>query len=575
MKYTYKSIIGCAAIVMGLSSCEKKFLEMPLSNTTTIDSIFSTAQKAQGAWANAYVNCLSQGLPTGYDWNAMIQGNLSGELSLGTGMSRPIVLNGMFATGRNEDIAGYTANFPPIRQAYLVIENIDRVKDLSDGDKAIIKAEMKALIAYRYEQMLIMYGGVPVVSKSLEPANDELNIPRSTVKDVLDSIVTWCDQSIPVLPSVWSDNWRGRMTKAAAMAIKAKALLHAARPLFNSATPYLGLGANNGLVCLGNYDANRWAEAVKASEALITEAETNGGIGIINTGNPLADYGTATGVPSNKEIILAYKWVNTNTWAANNWNELPMNAFYNPRFWQATSTVLITNHLERYLKQDGTEQAWPNIDEVRPFADYTARMNEMEARFKISYMPFQMDAVWSNPGNSNWINTAVGNGPGWGVARSVKFYYLAGGRRWFEFPIFRLASAYLSSAEAYNEANDPDKALARLNVIRKRAGLPDVTERDQVRLRAIIQREWAVEMHNENYRLHDVKHWKLTNLGNGVLGGGMRAFVFNGNTAIRATGNTDYTDRVVYTAVWAPRLYLNPFPQAEINKGVLIQNPGY
>ena len=59
----------------------------------------------------------------------------------------------------------------------------------------------------------------------------------------------------------------------------------------------------------------------------ITEAESNGGLHIINTGNPLDDYGTATGVPSNPEVILAWKNINTVLFDAGNWNNLPMNAF--------------------------------------------------------------------------------------------------------------------------------------------------------------------------------------------------------------------------------------------------------
>ena len=82
------------------------------------------------------------------------------------------------------------------------------------------------------------------------------------------------------------------------------------------------------------------------------------------------------------------------------------------------------------------------------------------------------------------------------------------GRAWFEFPIFRLAAYYLTAAEAWNEAGQTTKALDRLNKIRQRAGLPVVTETDQTKLRVIIQREWAVEFFNENYRLHDVKHWE-------------------------------------------------------------------
>lgn len=565
----FKYILAVCIIILG-TSCQKDFLQLPISNTTTIDSVFTTTVKAQSAIAQAYNETLSQGLPYQGQWNDLIQETISGALidisSWGT-LGRPIATTtGLTATGNTEDTKGYAYNFTAIRQAYLVKENIDKVTDMSVSDKAIVKAEMQALIAYRYEQMFIMYGGVPILSKSLN-ATDNLNIPRAPLKAVLDSIVSWCDQAAAVLPSQWSAAWMGRMTKSAALAVKAKALIYAARPLFNSATPYLDNGSNNNLICFGNYDAARWNIAAQASEAVITEAENNGGAQVINTGNPLADYGTATSTPGNAEVLLGFKM--EYDWATN--------VLYNLHTWNGYAFVLTTNFLKNYYKADGTDQSWPGIGEVRNFSDYTTRMNQMEARFKASFWAYGIDA-WNNPNDNNWSNSTLFK-TGWssqnGCAQPVKFWYKAGTRSWFEFPIFRLAAYYLSAAEAYNEMGQPDKALPRLNVIRNRAGLPDITETDQTKLRAIIQREWAAEFFDENYRLHDVKHWKLDNIGNGIIGGPMRVFAYNNLSYIQLTGNTNYQDYVIYQGFWAPRQYLNPFPQNEVNKGTVIQNPGY
>ncbi|RYZ29109.1 MAG: RagB/SusD family nutrient uptake outer membrane protein, partial [Sphingobacteriales bacterium] len=424
------------------------------TGSTTIDSVFSTAVKARGAWSNAYFRCLSQGLPYRNDWNSMIQEAVSGTLTYGHGwsMSRNIIINGMNSTSTNEDMEGYISNFTYIRQAYLVIENIDKVKDMTGEEKAVVKAEMKALIAYRYAQMLIMYGGVPIISGSLN-ADGDLALPRKPAKDVLDSVVNWCDQAIAVLPSVWEDTWKGRMTKSAALAIKSKVLLYAARPLFNSAAPYLGFAGNNELICFGSADANRWNTAAAAAEALITEAETNGGAFIINTGNPIEDYGVATSRPGNAEVLLAFKLANTSG-DNGDWNTYPMTAWYYPRIngtnVAAAAFTCTYSHLINYYKQDGTEQTWPAQNVMTPFSDYLARMNEMEPRFKADFKPYQM-AAWNNPGDNNWNATSVGLGYSNGAATSVKFYYKAGTRRWFEFPVFRLAAAYLSAAEAYNE----------------------------------------------------------------------------------------------------------------------------
>ncbi|WP_343691004.1 RagB/SusD family nutrient uptake outer membrane protein [Chitinophaga sp.] len=553
------------SMVLLLFACQKDFLQMPISNTTTTDSIFSTSIKAQGAIANAYKKALCQGLPYQGNWNSLIQDNISGALNYGFSWTWGYGIatsTGLTATGNTEDMDGYEYNFTAIRQAYLVKENIDKVTDMTDADKAIVKAEMTALIAYRYEQMVIMYGGVPIVSKALA-VTDNLNIPRAPVSQVMDSITSWCDAAAAVLPSVWTATWTGRMTKSAALSIKAKALLHAARPLFNTATPYLDLGANNNLICMGNADASRWQTAATAAEAVIKEAEINGGIKIINTGNPLDDYGNATSTPGNAEVILAFKLDNGGN---------SMNTFYNMHNWQAYGNGLTTSYLENYYKADGTDQAWPTS--TTAFSDYLTRMQSMEARFKASFKAWQID-TWNNPNDNTWANSNLYQWAMNVAAVPVKFYYKAGTRSWFEFPIFRLAAYYLSAAEAYNEMGQSANALAKLNVIHLRAGLPAITETDQAKLRKIIQREWAAEFFDENYWLHDIKHWKRDDIGNGLIGGVIRTLHFNSDGGGKMTGNTDYYDGQLYLGFWAPRQFLNPFPQTEINKGTLIQNPGY
>src|SRR6201996_7270896 len=88
----------------GLCSCEKNFLQMPISNTTTVDSVFSTTVKADGAIANAYFDCLSQGLPFTNVWNAMINEQMTAGVNYGYSwtISEGIDLTGMTAAGSSE-----------------------------------------------------------------------------------------------------------------------------------------------------------------------------------------------------------------------------------------------------------------------------------------------------------------------------------------------------------------------------------------------------------------------------------------------------------------------------------------
>lgn len=97
----------------------------------------------------------------------------------------------------------------------------------------------------------------------------------------------------------------GRLTKEVPLAIKAEALMYAARPLFNSDEPYLPYGVNNDKICLCEYKESRWNDAIKANLDVLKWGKENG-YEIIDTDNPFEDFGTAVGVPCNKEILLAY-----------------------------------------------------------------------------------------------------------------------------------------------------------------------------------------------------------------------------------------------------------------------------
>lgn len=591
-------LIIALGLIITLNSCEKKFLEKP--NTTgqsTVETVFSTRLGAEAALANAYRQILSHGLyPDGGINNGSLPG-ISGETSFAESwMTLARFINAGFTSIPYESRPAQSPdnlfnNFRDIRRSYLVMENVEKVADMDDALKATVKAEMKALVAYRYMGMFIRYGGVPIVKSSLTTA-DDLKIPRASLQETLDFIVKMSDEAAAALPDTWEEKFTGRFTKGAALSIKARALLFAARPLFNSASPYLNLSGNNNLISFGAVSTEKWNDVIQANQAALDWA-TQKGYGILNTGGntgtpntkAFEDYATATSTPNNREVVLAYKY------------DIPNDKFF--RFYNAAYTGerylvdnfgLLTNFLENYYKADGTNQTWPGngVGNALPFTSYLSKMNEMEPRFQADHMIHTQNAK-NNAGDNGWNYNARNTGDlfgkggnrgpsgrGKGATVVVKFYYKAGSRNWFEFPLFRVPEYHLSLAEAYNEIGNSAKALENLNVVHNRAGLPSILETDKVRLRKIIQREWAVEFFYENRRFFDVRHWKMEDIGNGILGGPMRELQFTiPGDALVASGYTNFYDNVVYTAFWDPKMYLLPFPQEEIDKRVLIQNPGY
>lgn len=587
MKLITYSILILICGTIGFSSCQKEFLKKPQGSDTNVDSIFASRQRALAAVAQAYSWSLASGI-TLSDWdNDRIHGLRSATLSHISGEINATKFNwedgwmiqrsGMTAddgSGIPMSDDGFNFNYQAIRHNHLVIEHIDQVADMTAEEKEQVKAEMAVLNAYRYQEMFKRYGGVPIVTASLS-SEDEIKIARAPLEEVLQHIISLCDGAISALPNQHPREMEGRVTKGVALAIKAEALMYAARPLFNTGSPYMDLGEHNNLIAFGNYNPDRWQQAIAASQAVIDWAQANGHT-VINTGSPLEDYGTAVGTPGNAEVLLAYKAQFT-SWGGNG-------NYYDPRGPSGGANGMSFRQLQQYYTASGEDQVWPATGEQATYEEYAEKIQKMEPRYKASAMGAGIDA-WNNPNNQQWSSAVISYASSWegiggneACGRRVKFWYRAGNRNWFEFPLYRLAEFYLNVAEAANELGNPSLAHEYLNVIRSRAGLPDVTETGQEALRTIIQREWAIEYYEENTLLYHYKHWKHEQLGDGIIGGPKRSFVFtyvNGNSGAVAADYLTYQVNTVYTGYWDANQFLSPFPILEINKGYLVQNPGY
>ncbi|MBK0384135.1 RagB/SusD family nutrient uptake outer membrane protein [Pedobacter sp. SD-b] len=576
-------------------ACQKKFLEIPdTTGVVNLDKVFSNKLNAQAQLFGAYKQALGYGNTGENNFIYSTLGSIAGERGKGWSWhpTYNIAAGGITA---NQTIFDYSLLYTTVRSLWIVNENIDKVPDMDATLKEQVKGETKGLLAYMYMYGLKAYGGVPLVKKVYDPS-ENLIVPRATVEETVNYITQLCDEAAAVLPSNWPADQKGRLTKAAVLSIKAQTLMFAARPLFNSATPYLSLGGNNKLISYGDFSQQRWKDAITASQAALSEA-TNAGYAIINTSgatnvpntSALDDYGTATSTPGNKEVILASQ--DESNGAARYRN---LSGYWTDTKFNNQRNGLLGNFLPNYRKADGTEQDWPKVGDPapRPASDYITRFGQMEPRFRADFAGPGIQSA-NNPNDSKWGYNNWGvhiadysgtnnfpntNDYGQGVAWPTKFYYHAGARLWYEFPIFRVAELYLNLAEAYNEDNQTTLALVNLNIVHNRAGLPSLVETDKVKLRALIQREWAVEFYDENKRFFDVRHWLLPNIGNGIIGGNILEFQWQiGSASNKSLPSNliNYYMSVVYPAYWNDKMHLEPFPQAEVNKGAVIQNPGY
>ena len=619
MKKFISSILVLAAIA-GFSACNS-FLEMPeVTGSFYLETVFSNRKDAEGMLWRTYHKALREGLPEGWGINHGTLASVSGELSRGftwhgtypyTESGPAIIPN---SDGNIITTCNFDENWEVIRSAFLVIQNIDQVpsEELSDEMKSYMKGEAYGLIAYRYMTMFQRWGGVPKAVKAYA-MDEDINLPRVSAEETLDYILELCNTAYELLPDSWydiepgcADKWDGRLTRGAVLAIKAKALTFAARPLFNSDKSYAAqfnmTGASNfddSFICFGKYDQQRYQDAIDANLAVISWCKANGkgliftaGEGNVNSfEQAIDDYGRGVSDMYGPERILSFKIASTQSTQNN------MNMGYNWSAYGYTEELsqrgLLTNFLRLYRDRDGNDLDWPVVGEEAPrdISGYADNIDRIEARFRVDFcVPGKFGR--SNDGDPNWNEYISYMGSfetdeekaanmvraieGRGIGVPTKFFYKAGARQWFEFPIFRVAENYLNLAEAYNEIGDAANACKYLNIIRGRAGLPAVNETDKAKLRALIVRENALEFFEENHRYFDVKHWKLDEIGTEILGGPKSEISF-----LRVgTNNTmdalvSYWDAFAFNQYWHPKMFLEPFNQSEVNKGIIAQNPGY
>lgn len=155
------------------------------------------------------------------------------------------------------------------------------------------------------------------------------------------------------------------------------------------------------------------------------------------------------------------------------------------------------------------------------------------------------------------------------------------GREASLFPLniyMRMAELYLIRAEALNEYAGPSQQVYDdLNLIRTRSGMCNVKQTtDQKEMREIIAHERNIEMFYEDQRWFDLRR---------TLQSEDDIPVTIYKLQIRKwykTEKDNWPYKITYEKVpymdrwWDNKMYMNPFPQNEINKFYgLIQNPGW
>lgn len=453
-----------------------------------------------------------------------------------------------------------------IRNGFIFIEGVDGVEDMTEREKEIRKGEAKTIIAYHYTDMFRYYGGLPWVNKTYAPDDDFYN-ERLTVESTVDSIVGLLDEAIEVLPWSVSQNDDGRITKASAMALKVRVLLFAASPIFNSSTPYAdGEAAEKKLVWYGNYDSKRWERALNAGLDFINEMEAKGTYKLVNTGNPREDFFAGYYNRFNGEILISSRWRSTYAGGQHFMNQL--------RYGVCNPTL---NLVDMFPMSDGSDFDWNNPEHAKnPFFKNgePVRDPRLYETCIVNEDQFLNRKAETYVGGREY-NTSNMTKSGFGFR---KFYLDQTSTigKFYQSPLLRLPEVYLSIAEALNELNRGEEAYEYINLVRNRAGLPNIEENmTQSELREEILRERVLEFAFEEVRYFDLVRHKRHDIFKSTANVKILEIIKNESGEYSYNILTSPTPRLA-AENWKETYLLLPFPQDEVNKKYgLIQNPGW
>lgn len=281
MKLLYTSFCLAALLVLTTAGC-RKYLDIVPDNVATIDNAFKMRADAEKYLFTCYNNLpqfgnegADPGFMTGDEFATVypVLGNINGSL---------------YRIARGEqNIVSPIANFwdgkyfQALRECNIFLENVDKVRDLTDFEKKRWVAEVKFLKAYYHYYLLRMYGPIPIIKKNLpiSASVEEVKVKRQHVDSVFNYTISLIDEAAQDLPVILPNEFSelGRITKPIALAIKAEILTTAASPLYNGNQNYANFrNKDNEPLFSNTVSAEKWQRAVQACREAITACEANG-----------------------------------------------------------------------------------------------------------------------------------------------------------------------------------------------------------------------------------------------------------------------------------------------------------
>jgi len=484
----------CFALLLFFSPGCKKYLDKAPLDSINSENFFQTPEDAINA-VNAAYQPLQR--PKLYNLRMWTSDIFAGNSVVGAGGGTDgieTVQEANFTTDPSN--AGvldlYRGPYPGILYCNLVIANVPGM-DIDTVLRNRIVGEAKFLRANYYFILVRYFGDVPLITKPQTPS-DDLYPSRASKDEVYNLIVQDLKDAIALLPprESYSGADVGRASKGAAIGMLAKVYLTLGN--YSEVPPLCQQVANMGYALNANY-ADNFDPAHKNSVESLFEVQYSGSTtyGFFDDLNQASWASTFMGPRNTNFVAGAYGW------------------------------------------------------------------NQPTQEFADSYEPgdLRKDLTILYPGCPDFagnVYSATYSTTGYNVRKflvptSVSPQYNTSPE---DFPVLRFADVLLMEAEALNELGQTSQAETALNLIRHRAGLPDIqTGLSQTAFRDAVLHERRMELAFEGQRWFD-----LVRIDNGQYG----------LDFLHSIGKTNASSKYL----------LLPIPQVERDANPnLSQNPGY
>ncbi|MCK0144328.1 RagB/SusD family nutrient uptake outer membrane protein [Arenibacter sp. F26102] len=437
-------------LIFSFFGCDN-FLETEPRSFINPSTFFNTESDAEAAVLGGY-RTFGSGISGSFGWHQDFQlAAMSDDFTV-----RPL------ANPNDVDRNAKFIDFNPTRGPQNLYYQVGAINTFSwsiDGisgmpefpNKQALIAESKFLRAYNYFIMVQLFGGVSIIDKALETPEEASNIPRGTVDEVYDLIVSDLITGSEELPE--TSPQPGRPSKYTAMALLAKV--------------YLTKG--------------EWTDAASWAKRVINESDRE----LLPSIWHVFDDSNENNQESLFEIQYEIELQRANQ--VGNWPRgIGANAdkdyFLGPNWGGVyiASEDLISDFEQGDERRNMIATEVPNAaGEVLTFNADGATPNYSIKRTPSAYI----NGLESNNNSS------------------------------YNFIALRLADVYLIAAEAENEVNGPGSALQYINPVRNRAGLSNievtnpVVSSDKSAFRSAVRKERRTELFDERVRYFDLLRW--------------------------------------------------------------------